>query len=204
MTAQVLPSSRREAPRANSRQRKPRNESQEMKATKGSPPNKARGGGAPKGAYAKTPRHAARCCHRLTLRARRRATNDPLTRTARFGRARLSAFRRGFGRGFQASTFRLRARFPGTRPCAGVARACLSQSSGSTPRAGRNAGGHDARSRPGAACEAARRHRPRPAIKTASGCVPSWVRNYFLIADLWWVSREGQKGMKADAVKSLK
>jgi hypothetical protein len=48
----------------------------------------------------------------------------------------------------------------------------LSQSSGCTPRTGRNAGGHDARSRPGAACEAARRHRPRPAIRIASGMRP--------------------------------
>jgi hypothetical protein len=33
-----------------------------------------------------------------------------------------------------------------------IIRAFLSQSSGSTPRTGRNAGGHDARSRPGADC----------------------------------------------------
>ena len=35
---------------------------------------------------------------------------------------------------------------------AGVTRFFLSQSSGSTPRTGRNTGGHDARSRPGADC----------------------------------------------------
>jgi hypothetical protein len=64
---------------------------------------------------------------------------------------------------------RLQARLPGTRQerrsvtfplpeaasdavVAGVTRPNLSQSSGSTPPAGRNAGLHDARSRPGAEC----------------------------------------------------
>jgi hypothetical protein len=58
---------------------------------------------------------------------------------------------------------RLQARFPGTRLAAALLASRLSQSSGSTPRTGRNTGGHDARSRPGAVCETARRHRTRPA-----------------------------------------
>jgi hypothetical protein len=90
------------------------------------------------------------------------------------------------------------------RPAAALPALRLSQSSGSTPRTGRNTGGHDARSRPGAACEAARRHRPHPAIRIASGMRPSWVRNYFLIADLGGVSRKEKKAMTADAFKSLK
>ena len=85
------------------------------------------------------------------------------------GAARLSAFHRGSNVRAFARCARLQARLPGTRQerrsvtfplpgaasdavVAGVTRPNLSQSSGSTPPAGRNAGLHDARSRPGAAC----------------------------------------------------
>jgi hypothetical protein len=50
-----------------------------------------------------------------------------------------------------------------SRGYTGVIRARLSQSSGSTPRTGPSASQHDARSRSGAACEAARKHRTRSA-----------------------------------------
>ena len=53
----------------------------------------------------------------------------------------------------------------------------LSQSSGSTPRTGRNTGGHDARSRPGAVCETARGNRPHPTFRIASGMYPSHERD---------------------------
>ena len=85
------------------------------------------------------------------------------------GAARLSAFHRGSNVRAFARCARLQARLPGTRQerrsvtfplpgaasdavVAGVTRPNLSQSSGSTPPAGRNAGLHDARSRPGAEC----------------------------------------------------
>jgi hypothetical protein len=47
--------------------------------------------------------------------------------------------------------------------CAGVTRHRLSQSSGSTPRTGRNAGEHDARTRPGATVTSRRPRAPHPA-----------------------------------------
>jgi hypothetical protein len=92
-----------------------------------------------------------------------RATDDLLAQTIRFGRARLSALHRGFGLRFSGlRRFDSRPGFLGRGP-AGFRPPFLSQSSGSTPRAGRNAGGHDAWSRPGAVCETARRHRAYPA-----------------------------------------
>jgi hypothetical protein len=51
----------------------------------------------------------------------------------------------------------------------GVTRAFLSQSSGSTPHTGRNAGEHDARSRPGADCKSARGNRTHSTSRLASG-----------------------------------
>jgi hypothetical protein len=59
----------------------------------------------------------------------------------------------------------------GRRRCAsntGVTRARLSQSRESTSRTGRNTGAHDARSRSGADCEAARKHRTRSTLRIAS------------------------------------
>ena len=55
---------------------------------------------------------------------------------------------------------------------AGVTRPFLSQSSGSTPRTGRSTGEHDARSRSGAACKAARKHRTRSVFGCASRTRP--------------------------------
>jgi hypothetical protein len=61
---------------------------------KGSPPNK-RGGGAPTGASFKCPRHARRRYRLKALRARSRATLPDVATWKCFGRARLSALRRG-------------------------------------------------------------------------------------------------------------
>ena len=64
----------------------------------------------------------------------------------------------------------LQAMFPGTWNQAGITRPLLSQSSDSTSRLGRNTEGPDARSRSGAVCEAARKHRTRTSdrIRNAS------------------------------------
>ena len=56
---------------------------------------------------------------------------------------------------------------------AGVIRSIASQCSGSTPRLGRNTEGNDARSRSGAGCEPARKHRTRSTLRIASGMRPS-------------------------------
>ena len=61
-------------------------------------PPPGEGGGAPTGAYALQPRHTLRRYRRNALRARRAPRTDPVARTARFGRARLSALHRGFPR----------------------------------------------------------------------------------------------------------
>jgi hypothetical protein len=55
---------------------------------------------------------------------------------------------------------------------AGVTRSIASQCSGSTPRLGRNTEGNDARSRSGAGCEPARKHRTRSTLRIASGMRP--------------------------------
>ena len=85
----------------------------------------------------------------------------PLTQTACFGRARLSAFHRSSRRGAAAAPAQLQAMLPGTRILAGVTRRRLSQSREGTSRTGRSTGVNDARSRPGAVCETAPRHRAR-------------------------------------------
>ena len=54
-----------------------------------------KGGGAPVGATVSKPHRASRCCHPECASDAARATNDPLARNARFGRARLSALHRG-------------------------------------------------------------------------------------------------------------
>ncbi len=137
------------------------------KATDVSPPNKIKGGGAPEGAnrIGRTTRTDVATCPRLGRGARhgRSAhTNHPLRARSPLGAPpRLWPWFLGLG-------FRLQARFPGTRLFAGVTRAFLSQSSGSTPRTGRNTGGHDARSRPGAVCETARGNRTRSTFRIAS------------------------------------
>jgi hypothetical protein len=71
----------------------------------------------------------------------------------------------------------LQARLPGTRTRngirrAGVTRPFLSQSSGCTPHTGRSTGEHDARSRSGAVCKSARKHRPRSVFGCASRTRP--------------------------------
>jgi hypothetical protein len=67
----------------------------------------------------------------------------------------------------------LQAMLPGTRNQAGVTRPVLSQSSDSTSRLGRSTEGNDARSRSGAGCEPARKHRTRSTLQIASGMRPS-------------------------------
>jgi hypothetical protein len=71
------------------------------------------------------------------------------------------------------SLTRLQAMLPGTRNQAGVTRSIASQFSGSTPRLGHSTEGNDARSRSGAGCEPARKHRTRPTFQIASGMRPS-------------------------------
>jgi hypothetical protein len=120
-----------------------------------------------------------------------RATDDPLARTVRCGRARLSALRRGSRQALTPDAASGQASWDAGQ--AGVTRPRLSQSSGSTPRAGPSTGRHDAQSRPGAACETARGHRPRPAIRIASGCAPRLGEVCRPLSDLWGVSRKGQR-----------
>ncbi len=90
----------------------------------------------------------------------------PQAGEGREGAARLSAFHRGSRRPVVTVPAQLQARLPGTRTLgirrAGVTRPFLSQSRGSTPHCGRSTAARDARSRPGAAGKAARRHRTRP------------------------------------------
>ena len=111
-------------------------------------------------AKVKQKRRQALCNNlRTVLLARRRALlclfpPSPLRcgERVRRGHARLSAFHRG-SRQRDASP---KGSGPGQASwdpvSAGVTRGCLSQSSGSTPRTGRNAGEHDARTRPRAEC----------------------------------------------------
>ena len=67
----------------------------------------------------------------------------------------------------------LQAMLPGTWNQAGVTRSILSQCSDSTSRLGRSTEGNDARSRSGADCEPARKHRTRSTLQIASGMRPS-------------------------------
>jgi hypothetical protein len=81
--------------------------------------------------------------------------------------ARLPALRRGSRQETSVSWLSSRPGFLGRgffRALPGVG---LSQSSGSTPRIGHSAEGHDARSRSGAACKTARKHRTRSVIRSA-------------------------------------
>jgi len=67
----------------------------------------------------------------------------------------------------------LQAMLPGTRLAAGVTRLRLSQSRDSTSRTGRSTGVTDAQSRPGAARNAARRHRSRSTFESTLAKGPS-------------------------------
>ena len=88
------------------------------------------------------------------------------------GRARLPALRPRLSQGLPSLL--------SSRPCflgLGIKRALpasiLSQSSDSTSRLGRSTEGNDARSRSGAGCEPARKHRTRSTLQIASGMRPS-------------------------------
>src|SRR5579859_7955752 len=80
------------------------------------PPKKIKGGGAPTGAYALQPRHAPRRYRLSPLRARRAPRSCDVTAATRFGRARLSALRRGTRQGFYLLA-QLRPAFPGIAGC---------------------------------------------------------------------------------------
>jgi len=71
------------------------------------------------------------------------------------------------------SLTQLQAMLPATWNQAGVTRPIPSQSSDSTSRLGRSTEGNDARSRSGADCEPARKHRTRSTLQIASGMRPS-------------------------------
>ena len=117
----------------------------------------------------KRKRNADRRCVRH-LRAVLPARDAPLSLSLRplarerlrGGAPRLSAFHRG-SRQRDASP---KGSGPGQASwdlvSAGVTRGRLSQSSGSTPRTGRNAGEHDARTRPGVAVTSRHARAPRP------------------------------------------
>src|SRR5580693_2903150 len=99
-----------------------------------------------------SPRSINKRCRLLIPRARLRAIS---------GRSRLPALRPRLSQGLPSLL--------NSRPCflgLGIKRALpvlsLSQCSGSTPRLGRSTEGNDARSRSGAGCEPARKHRTRP------------------------------------------
>ena len=87
-------------------------------------------------------------------------------------RARLPALRPRLSQGLPSLT-QLQAMLPATWNQAGVTRPILSQSSDSTSRLGRSTEGNDARSRSGADCESARKHRTRSTLQIASGMRPS-------------------------------
>ena len=114
------------------------------------------------------PHHANRCCHPSALRARRAPRTNRSHEPPASG---ALAFRRSTAALTEVSRPRLSTSGQvswDAALAAGVTRPRLSQSSGSTPRTGRNTGGHDARSRPGAVCETARGNRTRPTFRIAS------------------------------------
>jgi hypothetical protein len=128
-------------------------------------PRPIKGGEAPKGACQPLPRafQTSACETRIT-RLRTAA------RRYRW-RARLPALRPRLSPGTPVPA-QLQAMLPGTRNQAGVSRLILSQSSDSTSRLGRSTEGPDARSRSGADCEPARKHRTRSTLRIASGMRP--------------------------------
>ena len=82
------------------------------------------------------------------------------------------------------SLTQLQAMLPATWNQAGVTRPIPSQSSDSTSRLGRSTEGNDARSRSGADCESARKHRTRSTLQIASGMRPSMSEIPWLVPDL--------------------
>ena len=134
------------------------------------------GGEAPKGACQPLPRSrqtqvAAELEHLIGCAAARRYRR----------RARLPALRPRLSPELPSPT-QLQAMLPGIENQAGVTRSILSQFSGSTPRLGRSTEGNDARSRSGAACEPARKHRTRPTLQIASGMRPSDERDFAYVS----------------------
>ena len=99
------------------------------------------------------------------------------------GRARLPALRPRLSQGLPSLT-QLQAMLPATWNQAGVTRPIPSQSSDSTSRLGRSTEGNDARSRSGADCESARKHRTRSTLQIASGMRPSMSEIPWLVPDL--------------------
>ena len=136
------------------------------KATDVSPPNKKgrRSAGRRKRNW---PHHTNRCRHLSALRARRAPRTIRLREPPASG---ALAFRRSTAALAEVSRPRLSTsgQVSWDAACSGRYPRFLSQSSGSTPRTGRNTGGHDARSRPGAVCETARGNRTRSTFRIAS------------------------------------
>jgi hypothetical protein len=152
---------------------------------KDSPPAKE-GGGAPKGASNQFPRSTDKRC-RLPMPGRGGATRRQVYAVCALICLRGAlAFRR-----YTAALARTFTSWLSSRPCllgsvrAGILPALSgSQSSGSTPRLGRSTEGNDARSRSGAGCEPARKHRTRSTLQIASGMRPSMSEIRWLVADL--------------------
>jgi hypothetical protein len=144
------------------------------------------GGGAPKGASNQFPRSTDRRC-RLPMPGRGSAPRRQVYAVCALICLRGAlAFRR-----YTAALARTFTSWLSSRPCllgsvrAGILPALSgSQSSGSTPRLGRSTEGNDARSRSGAGCEPARKHRTRSTLQIASGMRPSMSEIRWLVADL--------------------
>jgi hypothetical protein len=112
------------------------------------------------------------------------------------------AFRRfdhGSRQGFDLLT-QLQAMLPGIGSEAGVTCLTGTQCSGSTPRLGRSTEGNDARSRSGADCEPARKHRTRSTLRIASGMRPSMSEIPRLVSETGTIVKN--RLSKGDADKS--
>jgi hypothetical protein len=136
---------------------------------------KGRGSGAPRGANSLGPRNTGKRCRSSMPRARRRAA-DKWTQSAQLICLRGAlAFRRstcGSRRDFHILA-QLQARLPGTRVRRALpAFACPSPGK-APPAPAVVPGEHDARNRPGAECESARRRRPCSAFESALAKAPA-------------------------------
>ena len=154
------------------------------------------GGEAPKGAYLEAALSSAaratlsECCHSLALRARSPFGAPP----------RLSP-----------ETRRPAGSAPGhaswDAASAGVTRLHLSQSRDCTSRAGRSTGVNDARSRPGAGRNPARRDRPRSTFESTLAKGPSVnemgrdVSTSVTIVKTWSLNRRRQKASETNSFK---
>jgi hypothetical protein len=109
---------------------------------------------------------------RVSGRGARHAETD-VTIRPRFGRARLSALHRGSRQRPESHRLNSRPCFLGRGSKRALPAFHLSQSRDCTSRAGRSTGVNDARSRPGAGRNAARRDRPRSTFESTLAKGPS-------------------------------